>query len=255
MRRQPRLLPRLLREVSWPEALHHPWRNAAALLAVMLGVALAFSVHLINQSALSEFGAAVRAVNGVPDFGLRGQRSGFDEGLYERVARHPQVAIASPVIEIDTYAIDAQGQRVALKIVGIDALVAAPLAPSLMPRAGAGADRMALLDPSSVFLNAAARERLKGPNLRVQTPTGTAELQVQGSIAATGAALAVMDIAGVQATFGWLGRIGTSMCNCAPAPTVPRCCATSRCRRASVPRHPMKRRSASRTSRAPTAST
>ena len=68
------LLARLLVRLSWPELLHHPWRNLAALLAVMLGVALAFSVQLINQSALSEFSSAVRAVNGVPDFELRGQR-------------------------------------------------------------------------------------------------------------------------------------------------------------------------------------
>ena len=61
------LLLSLLRRLSWPELRHHPWRNLAALLAVMLGVALAFSVQLINQSALSEFSAAVRAVNGVPD--------------------------------------------------------------------------------------------------------------------------------------------------------------------------------------------
>ena len=49
-----------LRELSWPELRHHPWRHLAALVAVMLGVALAFSVQLINQSALSEFAAAVR---------------------------------------------------------------------------------------------------------------------------------------------------------------------------------------------------
>jgi len=109
----------LLRQLSWPELHHHPWRHGAALLAVLLGVALAFSVQLINQSALSEFSAAVRAVNGQPDFELRAQRSGFDEALYERVARHPQVEIASPVIEIDTFAFDPQGERVALKVVGL----------------------------------------------------------------------------------------------------------------------------------------
>src|SRR5436305_219352 len=43
----------LLRRLSWPELRHHPWRHAAALVAVMLGVALAFSVHLINASALA----------------------------------------------------------------------------------------------------------------------------------------------------------------------------------------------------------
>ena len=202
----------LLRRLSWPELRHHPWRNLAALLAVMLGVALAFSVQLINQSALSEFSSAVRAVNGVPDFELRGTfgklGTGFDESLYERVARHPQVAIASPVIEIETYALDAQGRRVPLKIVGIDALVAAPLAPALLPRPSNDANRMAMLEPDAVFLNAQARQRLPGDTLRVQTPTGTVRLRVQGSISAQGAALAVIDIAGAQSNFGWLGRLG-----------------------------------------------
>ena len=216
------LLPHLLHRLSWPELRHHPWRNLAALLAVTLGVALAFSVQLINQSALGEFGAAVRAVNGVPDFELRGQRSGFDEALYERAARHPQVAIASPVIEIDTYAFDARGERVALKVIGLDALVAAPLAPALLPRPAEGTDRFALLAPDAIFLNAQARLQLPGDTLRVQTPTGRTTLRVQGSIGAggaagaagasssaseRGAALAVMDIAGAQTTFGWLGRI------------------------------------------------
>jgi putative ABC transport system permease protein len=222
---------RWLVQLSWPELRHHPWRNAAALIAVMLGVALAFSVQLINQSALSEFSSAVRSVNGEPDFELRGQRAGFDEEFYGRVAQHPAVAIASPVIEIDTLAFDAQGERVPLKVVGLDALVAAPLAPALMPRPNAGSDRMALLDPDAVFLNAEAQKRLvaaatqplaaaapqsepaastapSSPALvRVQTPNGAITLSVQGSVAVGGPPLAVMDIAGAQTTFGWLGRI------------------------------------------------
>ena len=174
----------------------------------MLGVALAFSVQLINQSALSEFSSAVRAVNGLPDFELRAQRDGFDEALYERVARHPQVAVASPVIELDTIALDENGERVPLKIVGIDALVAAPLSPALMPRPDGGVDRLAVLAPDAVFLNASARTRLAADTFRVRTPSGLATLRVQGSIAAPGGALAVMDIAGVQTRFDWLGRLG-----------------------------------------------
>ncbi len=198
----------LLLRLSWPELRHHPWRNLAALLAVTLGVALAFSVQLINQSALSEFSSAVRAVNGEPDFELRGQRSGFDEALFERVARHPQVAIASPVVEIDTYGFDASGQRVALKVLGLDALVVPRIAPALMPRPDAAADRLAVLDPVAVFLNAAARQRLgAASNLRVQTANGTTLLKVAGSVLANGPPLAVIDIAGAQSNFGWLGRL------------------------------------------------
>ena len=45
----------LLRRLTWPEWRAHPLRQTLAVLAVALGVALAFSVHLINQSALAEF--------------------------------------------------------------------------------------------------------------------------------------------------------------------------------------------------------
>ena len=126
----------LLTTFSWRELTHHPWRNAAAAVAVMLGVALAFSVHLINASALSEFSQAVRAVNGQPDLELRAVQGSFDETLYERVANHPLVAMASPVLEISTYALDDAGNassRQPLRIVGIDALAVASVAPSLLP--------------------------------------------------------------------------------------------------------------------------
>jgi putative ABC transport system permease protein len=198
----------LLRRLSWPELLHHPWRNFAALLAVVLGVALAFAVQLINQSALSEFSAAVRSVDGQPDFELRGQRGGFDEAIYARVAAHPQVALASPVVEIDTYAFGANGERVPLRLLGLDALVAAPLTPALLPHPDAGTGRFAWLEPDAVFLNAQARRRLgDAATLRLQGADAGVELQRRGSIAASGLALAVMDIAGAQTSFGWLGRL------------------------------------------------
>ena len=107
------------------EMRHHPGRVAVALLAVALGVALAFAVHLINASALAEFGQAVRTVNGQPDLELRpaGARQ-LDEALYAQVAARPEVALASPVIEIDTVALDAGGRKRGLRVIGQDMLVA-----------------------------------------------------------------------------------------------------------------------------------
>ena len=208
----------LLRHLSWPEWRHHPWRQLAALLAIVLGVALAFSVHLINQSALGEFSAAVRAINGQPDFELRGQRGGFDESLYERVAQHPDIALASPVIEVETQAITADApegaKRVPLRVLGIDALVAAPMSPALWPelsKAKSGndkPDRLGLFDPLAVSLNAAARLRLGAvDSVRLLTSAGSTTLRVHGSVSAGGPPLAVMDIAGAQAEFGMLGKL------------------------------------------------
>ena len=44
----------LLRSFSWQELCQHPWRTLTALAAIMLGVALGFAVHVINQSTLDE---------------------------------------------------------------------------------------------------------------------------------------------------------------------------------------------------------
>lgn len=198
----------LLRHVSWPQWHHQPWRTLTAVLAIVLGVALAFSVQLINQSALAEFGAAVRSVNGQPDFELRAQRDGFDESLYERVARHPQVTVASPVIEIDTHATSTEGERVPVKLLGLDALSAAPVAPALMPRVNDEADRLTLLAADAAFLNGLAQQRFgHAGSLQLRSPDGWVTVKMQGHVAAGGPPLVVMDIASVQTAFGWLGRL------------------------------------------------
>jgi putative ABC transport system permease protein len=201
----------LLKSFSWMELRQHPWRSLAAALAVMLGVALAFSVHLINGSALSEFSSAVRSVNGEPDLELRAVRGGFDEQLLRGVAAHPQVALASPVIEATTYLLLPDGSRQALRVVGVDALAVAGVAPALMPVLTEDADRLALFAPDAVFLNPAARALLEGrpaspapgaatPGraLRLQRGLGTVEVRVAGRVAAGGGPMAVMDIGAAQ---------------------------------------------------------
>lgn len=234
----------LLATWSWPELRHHPWRSATALLAVTLGVALAFSVHLINASALSEFSSAVRSINGQADFELRSQAAGFDEALYARVAAHRDVAVASPVIEIETRATLPNGKAIAIRVLGLDPLVSASIAPSLLPHAEGVKGRFDVLDPDAVFLNAAARQQLAMPSsppvpdramapapssaptsaslparspasalsaaratIQLQAGSRMVTLEVRGTVAAGGPPLVVMDIAGAQQHFGWIGRL------------------------------------------------
>ncbi len=204
----------LLRLLIAREWRHHPWRHGAALMAVALGVALAFSVHLINSSALAEFSAAVRAANGDPDLTLRGRL--FDDRLFERAARDSAVELASPVLEIDTYARTADGRRVPLRLLGIDALLATPFAPALWPQPAAGDDRLAFLDPDALFLNSAAADAIgvgatdsagQPLQLQLQLGSGYVPLRAAGRVATGGTALAVMDLAGAQQHFGALGRL------------------------------------------------
>ncbi len=199
----------LLRSYSWQELRQHPWRHAAAVVAVMLGVALAFAVQLINASALSEFSQAVRTVNGQADLVLRAPQGALDEALYTRVAQAPAVALASPVLEFSTHALEG-GQKVNLQVLGLDALRVAGVAPALMPRPDAQAPRFALFAPATVFLNAAARQRLPGDELQLQSGSRLVSVKVAGSVAAGGAPLAVMDLGAAQDLFergGQLSRI------------------------------------------------
>ena len=203
----------LLRQLSWAEWRQHPWRHAAVLLAVALGVALAFSVQLINASALSEFASAVRAANGEPDLSLAARDSaGLPDTLLDALAVDDAVGVASPVLELDTTARrDASNATpVTVRVTGIDALRIAAVAPALMPRLNEGVDRLGALDPDLLFANAAALQRLevaRDGTLELRTPNGWRRWRLGGTLTVGGAPLLVMDIAAVQATFARSGRL------------------------------------------------
>ncbi len=212
----------LLTSFSWQELRQHPWRNAAAVLAVALGVALALSVHLINASALNEFAQASRAAGGQPDLEVRPalvDAATLPDSLWARLAQHPDVLIASPVLDIKTYALPAPesaaaNDKLPLRLLGVDPLTVAALAPQWLPQPRQGEERMVLFAPGTVFLNAAAQARLgtspQGSLVQVQYGLQIRNLRVAGSVAAGGSALGVMDVAAAQDLFdkkAWLSRI------------------------------------------------
>ncbi len=203
-------LPLRLLRLSRREWRQHPWRHGMAALAVALGVALAWSVHLINASALAEFAGAVRAVGGAPDLSLRAARDGVDDAWFERVAAAPGVQLASPLVELDTVARTRDGAQVGVHVAGVDALTVAAVAPALLPHPAAGEARLAALDPRAAYLNPRARTLLglrAGDPLLLRHGTGWAEFRVAGDVAAAGPPLVAIDLAGVQVAFGLGGRL------------------------------------------------
>lgn len=206
---------RWLIALSWP-ALKAQWgRQLLALLAIALGVALAFGVQLLNSSALAEFGAAQRSLAGTPDLLLRGSDGRpLDEALLERLMQEPQVQQAAPVIEGQAQVLT-EG-RFTLRLLGLDAFQTAQFNPALLPQAFDKDQALqSLLAPDALFLNEAALRRLPSPRprrlrLRLVGEDGRArdvELRLAGSVAAPGAPLAVLDIAAAQALFDRLGRL------------------------------------------------
>ena len=181
-------------------------RTALAVLAIALGVALGYAVQLINAAAVNELAQGVRMLSGDADLEVRGPRDGFAEAVYPGIARMPDVAVASPVVEVDA---KIAGSDAPLKIVGVDVFRAGFIQPGLF--AAAAADRLDTLRPDALFPSPAAARWLAvgaGDTVRVQVALAEVPLRVAGELAAGGnQRFAVMDIAGAQAAFDRLGSL------------------------------------------------
>jgi putative ABC transport system permease protein len=180
-------------------------RSLLSVLAIALGVALGYAVQLISAAAVNELGQGVQFLSGAADLQVRGPRSGFDEAIYPQLARMPEIAIASPVVEVDARIAD---RNDVLKIIGIDAFRAAGVQPGLV---AATEDRLDLLRSDALFLSPAASRWLgidAGASLNLQNALRVVALRVAGLAPAGGEQrFAVMDIAGVQTNFDRVGRI------------------------------------------------
>lgn len=191
-----------------------PWRFLLAALAIAIGVALGFAVHVINRSAADAFGEAVRSVSGDADLQVRGASAlGFDEALYPRLMALPLVADASPVVQIKAVA---GPKNIAVTLLGLDILRALPVSPALVGRpreiraASSGAD--AALDIEALYLSETARTRIGiryGEPVRVAVGGKAHVFRLAGDVpgAAAGQAIAVVDISAAQWRFDRLGKL------------------------------------------------
>ena len=208
------------------EWLAHPARIIVAALAIAIGVALGFAVHLINASALNEFARAVRTVNGDADLQVHSVTpQGFDEVLYPKLARLSGIAGASPAVELPAVA-DANA-HVSLTLLGVDPLRAVRVTPSLIgrqiePNAPVeNTDKSTQAQPStqdeafdsdSVFLSDAALSetgKRAGDRIDISAAGQTIAFKIAGTLpsVAEGQKLAVIDIAAAQWRFAKLGRL------------------------------------------------
>ncbi|MBB5713880.1 ABC transporter permease [Sphingomonas aerophila] len=188
----------------------HPGRFAATAVAIAVGVALGFAVHLVNGSALASFEQAVTGVNGAADLQVRARSPlGFDERLYPRVATAPGVADASPVVRLS-----AKAGRARFELLGLDVIRAAAVTPSLVGARSSGPDTGSddVFAGDALFLSRtalAATGARVGERLRVLANRRAVSLLVAGTLPGVpdGQAIGAMDIAGAQWSFGKLGRL------------------------------------------------
>ncbi len=182
-----------------------PGRTLLAMLAIASGIALGYSVHLLNASADTEFRRAALQLSGEAEMLIRGPRQGFDEALYPQIARLDGIAIASPVLEFQ--ASRSSGEP-SLKIIGVDALRARELQPMLL--AGQTLPAADLFDPDNIILSAVAARTYgvaAGDRLDFRAGTALVTLRV-AAVLPDGShrlPLGIMDIAAAQWRFGLTG--------------------------------------------------
>jgi putative ABC transport system permease protein len=190
----------------------HKGRAVASLLAIALGVAMGYAIQLINRSAAAEMQQAVQTLSGVADLEVRGPRNGFDEALYAQLARRADVAVASPVLELELRVATAatgpqERNSPGLRVLGLDVFRAGHIQPELIAVAPGAqpAGMLDLLRPDTIFLSPAAATALghkPGDMLGLRAGLGERVFRVAGLLAAGGERYAVMDIAAAQAAFG-----------------------------------------------------
>ncbi|MGZ8290031.1 MAG: FtsX-like permease family protein [Telluria sp.] len=185
----------------------HPLRALVAIIAIAVGVAMGFAVHLINAAAFNEFSAAVKSLSGQADVQVTGRETWFDESIYARLAAHPLVAVASPVLELNAAM---PGQNGPVKIIGLDVFRAGYVTPGLV----GAPDSERLFDTladDAIFLSPAATQALGAERSAVTLRAGTTSvrLRVAGGIqeARPGQRIGVMDIGAAQWRFNKTGLL------------------------------------------------
>ncbi len=195
-------------------------RFLIAALAIAVGVALAFAVHVINRSAADAFGDAVRSASGDADLQVKAASAlGFDEALYPRLIDLDGVADASPVVTLRA-TLDRGGRPITL--LGIDILRAINVSPGLLGRRRDGATQGqsatrasgadAALDLDALYLSDAARLQAQvdfGDRVEIRVGARSHVFTLVGDLpgAPVGQATGMIDISTAQWRFGRLGKL------------------------------------------------
>jgi putative ABC transport system permease protein len=199
----------LLEAAAFGPLRQAPGRTVLAIVAIALGVALGFSVYLINRVAADEVQLASRSLFGMADLSVKAPGLGFDEALYPRLASVPGIAVASPIVEAQARL---PGRDRTLKLVGIDPFRAARLQPGLAAAGATASQGEGLLAEDAVWLSPAAAQAFDlavGDSFEVQVALDTVQLRVAGLLPAGEyrQPLGMLDIATAQWRLDRLGRL------------------------------------------------
>ena len=214
----------ILRRMNVRHFLGRKLRTGLTILGVAAGVALVFSISIINATLLSSFRESLRELAGRAEIEVAsGDQAGLPVDFVETVATTPGVERAIPVIRATTRVQGPDGAARVL-IIGITQDFGA-----LFPRnlgelgevriaGGFGGERDVLLGRSVASDIGASRD----DRLRIETPQGIRTAEVSGTVsggalaAFNGGRIGIMLLDGAQRTFSKPDRVDSIFVITAP---------------------------------------
>lgn len=210
---------RLVCWLLWAQFCRHRLAALLSMLAMALGVALGYSVHLINTAALADFSRAMKTVHGEPDAVVvaRASTGSVPLALINALARDPAVLAVAAVIETR---IRIDRLQTPLRLIGIDPFSAAAVMPELLSGDGDDAPAGNLLK-GQIMASPALLERL-GKHAGDAVTLVRGDQQWQTTIGGTlridlgRDELLVADVAWLQEHFGPAGGVSEGRVRLAP---------------------------------------
>jgi putative ABC transport system permease protein len=217
--RFPKLIAQYSRIFRWHVLRYlarHPLLATLNALAVALGVALYLAIQIANNSANRAFEASVDVVAGKAQLEVEAPAANLDETLFPKVARHPGVAAATPIVEGFVTLPQYPGEY--LDLLGIDVLTNAPFRTFELTdfRAGNFDLQQWLRGPRVIAVTEelARSHRLReGDQLEVQINGRTAHLTIGYLLRTSGTSMpvdphfAAIDLGWAQELFGRQGTL------------------------------------------------
>ncbi|MDH4395173.1 MAG: FtsX-like permease family protein [Limnobacter sp.] len=217
---------RLKLMLLWGAFKDQPIKWLIATAAIAIGVGLGLAIHLIHQKALEQFDSGVRQFSGQADIQLLPHSSELPDAVVEQLVGLPDVAVFSPVIDVQ---VRIAGLDKPVRWLGLDVFKAAAITPNWIGQTDEHVENtggMSLLGSDSVYLSPALKEALggvvggaisgpisgsaNGSTLRTLRKDQTEYIwKVAGTVPAAGSNqwVAVSDIAAVQWKLGEPGKI------------------------------------------------
>jgi putative ABC transport system permease protein len=207
----------MLWRASLRHLTRHPWQIGLSIVGIALGVAVALSIDLANESVRRSFSVFAASMAGRATHQIVGGPSGIPESVYQRLRLEAGHRRSAPVVERHLAAPDLPGTT--FHLLGVDPFAEAPFRSFLGPGPAPSLDDLSTLlaGPGAVLIARETARRLglrAGDPLTVRVGSSRRQLTMAGELVPRDTLSAralestlLADIATAQEVLGEVGRL------------------------------------------------